>query len=61
MIYIERDRNELLFVYSPRLRDVLIVAGEKVLDVRVNSKNERIYWLFEKNEKTEKVMREIAQ
>ena len=59
MNFINRKREELLFVYSPRLRDALILAGEQTLDVRVNKNNGRIYWLFEKNAVTEEIMRNI--
>lgn len=61
MIYIDKKREELLFVYSPRLRDALLAVNQTVLDIRVNNNNGRIYWLFEKNEITEQVMREISR
>lgn len=61
MIYIDKKREELLFVYSPRLRDALLAVNQTVLDIRVNNNNGRIYWLFEKNEVTEQVMREISR
>lgn len=61
MIYIDKKREELLFVYSPRLRDALLAVNQTVLDIRINSNNGRIYWLFEKNDITEKVMREISR
>lgn len=60
MIYVNKRREQLLFVYSPRLRDALLEANQKVLDIRINNNNGRIYWLFEKNAETEKVMCAIS-
>lgn len=61
MIYLDLERNELLFCYSMRLCDKLLEAGCELLDIRENKKTGKLYWLFEKTEITAEVMKQFAK